>query len=373
MRAAAGISADQDLAPQVPRKLGEREPGRLDVIGRGVRPGIPRPQHDGQRVPVPGRAVVGPGGLFGVPAMLALCFGAHFALSLFGIGYARAATLPLWFLSLSYVPELPKSFYVAVCRATGKISRAAVVQTTFAALEIVAAGIGGHFAGLKGLSIAIFAVTLIQGAATTPAVLKVASRRVAWGASLRAQDRRVRKTTQLSAVHDTSANTGGRLDYNQGRRTDWRSIISTEPLGIYNYAAYRSEQTNSYSRDQQAGIALLEWLASIQAPPEPAAQYLKPMLRARGDDRPGGEARERPSLMLPHHRPGPGHMMIKMSGHPPRPAQIILNGHGDVTHAAHGARIDFVKEGHCWTEIADLPRLGGDRRCFVGSLRLYST
>jgi hypothetical protein len=41
MRAAAGISADQDLAPQVSGQLREREPGRLDVIGGGVRSALP--------------------------------------------------------------------------------------------------------------------------------------------------------------------------------------------------------------------------------------------------------------------------------------------------------------------------------------------
>ena len=54
--------ADQDPAPQVARQLGQRQPGRLDVVGGGVRPGVPGPQHDGQRLPVPAGAVVGEGG-----------------------------------------------------------------------------------------------------------------------------------------------------------------------------------------------------------------------------------------------------------------------------------------------------------------------
>jgi hypothetical protein len=57
--AAAGIGADQNLAAQ---ELREREPGRLDMVGGGVRPGIAGPEHDGQRLPVAGFAVVGPGG-----------------------------------------------------------------------------------------------------------------------------------------------------------------------------------------------------------------------------------------------------------------------------------------------------------------------
>jgi O-antigen/teichoic acid export membrane protein len=111
----------------------------------------------------------------GLPGMFALCFGARFALSLFGTDYVRDALFPLQVLSLCYVPFLPKSYYVAVCRATGKVSRAAFVLTAFAAAEIIAAGVGGSVAGLKGLSLAIFAVILVEGLATAPAVFRTVS------------------------------------------------------------------------------------------------------------------------------------------------------------------------------------------------------
>ncbi len=48
-----------------------------------------------------------------------------------------------------------------------------------------------------------------------------------------------------------------------------------------------------------------------------------------------------------------GHVTIKMSGHPPFPAQVILNGHEYVAAAARAAGIGFIKEGNCFTEIAD--------------------
>ena len=51
--------------------------------------------------------------------------------------------------------------------------------------------------------------------------------------------------------------------------------------------------------------------------------------------------------------PAWGHMVIKMSGHPPWPAQVILNGHEYVAVTAQGEGIGFVKEGNCFTEIAD--------------------
>jgi len=51
--------------------------------------------------------------------------------------------------------------------------------------------------------------------------------------------------------------------------------------------------------------------------------------------------------------PAWGHMVVKMSGHPPWPAQVILNGHEYVAIAAQGEGAGFVKEGNCFTEVAD--------------------
>ena len=41
--------------------------------------------------------------------------------------------------------------------------------------------------------------------------------------------------------------------------------------------------------------------------------------------------------------PAWGHVTIKMSGHPPFPAQVILNGHEYVAAAARAARIGFPR------------------------------
>src|SRR5246127_1878580 len=48
-----------------------------------------------------------------------------------------------------------------------------------------------------------------------------------------------------------------------------------------------------------------------------------------------------------------GHVTIKMSGHPPFGAQIILNGHEYVAHQAQAAGIAFSKVGNCFTAVAD--------------------
>ena len=48
-----------------------------------------------------------------------------------------------------------------------------------------------------------------------------------------------------------------------------------------------------------------------------------------------------------------GHVTIKMSGHPPFGAQIILNGHEYVARQAGRAGIAFSKAGNCFTAVAD--------------------
>jgi hypothetical protein len=52
-----------------------------------------------------------------------------------------------------------------------------------------------------------------------------------------------------------------------------------------------------------------------------------------------------------------GHLVIKMSGHPPFGAQVILNGHEYVACQAQTAGIGFTKEGNCFTRIGDVERL----------------
>ncbi len=57
-----------------------------------------------------------------------------------------------------------------------------------------------------------------------------------------------------------------------------------------------------------------------------------------------------------------GHVTIKMSGHPPFGAQIILNGHEYVACQARRAQIAFGKDGNCFTAVADpagLARVAG--------------
>ena len=51
--------------------------------------------------------------------------------------------------------------------------------------------------------------------------------------------------------------------------------------------------------------------------------------------------------------PAWGHLTVKMSGHPPFGAQVILNGHEYVACQAQAAGIEFGKEGNCFTTLTD--------------------
>ena len=48
-----------------------------------------------------------------------------------------------------------------------------------------------------------------------------------------------------------------------------------------------------------------------------------------------------------------GHLTIKLSGHPPFGAQVILNGHEDVACRARAAGLAVTTDGNCFTGIAD--------------------
>jgi O-antigen/teichoic acid export membrane protein len=111
--------------------------------------------------------------MIGVPGMAVLIVGAHTALDLFGKGYGEA-TVPMWLITLGYPAAVPKSLYVAVCRAQGKIPRAAVILSSCTAAEMAAAVAGGLAGGLYGLSLALLAVRYAEALVTGPPVFRAA-------------------------------------------------------------------------------------------------------------------------------------------------------------------------------------------------------
>jgi O-antigen/teichoic acid export membrane protein len=112
--------------------------------------------------------------LIGLPAMVVLALGSHLALGLFGASYVDLGTVPLLLLILTYIPGLPKTQYIAVCRATGRVSQAAVLLTVAAGCELGAVVIGGRLGGLNGVALAYLAVTVVEGIVTAPTVLRTA-------------------------------------------------------------------------------------------------------------------------------------------------------------------------------------------------------
>jgi len=119
--------------------------------------------------------------LIGLPVMAVLAISAHFALSLFGPGYAPMGTVPLWLLVIGYIPQMPKAQFIAVSRATNKVGRAAALLCGTSTCEIVAITIGGKLGGLDGLSFAYLGVLICEGLITAPTVLRAAYARTAAG------------------------------------------------------------------------------------------------------------------------------------------------------------------------------------------------
>jgi hypothetical protein len=112
--------------------------------------------------------------LIGVAGGLILALCSHLVLSVFGSSYVHLATWPLLILIVAYIPGLPNSVYIAVCRATGRVTQAAIFLTAAAAVEIAAIFVGGKLDGLYGLSIGILVVAILQALVTAPVVLRAA-------------------------------------------------------------------------------------------------------------------------------------------------------------------------------------------------------
>lgn len=112
--------------------------------------------------------------IIGLPGMAVLALGAHTVLGVFGKSYSAEATLPMCLMAMGYPAAVPKALYIAVCRADGKISRAAVVLTACSTAELAVAAAGGVKGGLIGLSFALLAVKYAEAFVTAPPVIRSA-------------------------------------------------------------------------------------------------------------------------------------------------------------------------------------------------------
>lgn len=211
--------------------------------------------------------------LLGLPASIVLALGAHWELGFFGVGYSRLATFPLVLLALGYLPCIPKVHYVAVCRAIGKVNRAAVVLTTFAVAEVGMAVLGGYLHGLVGLSVALLIVAVVEGAATTPAIVKTATAR----------------SPRLHGSPGIGPSSSSRLSSLQGLSP----ATGTAAEG-------RTSDYWTHKAQQEAGLAVLLSLATTLKPDQPFGLLQTPQrLRLPGDDeRPVSDAEEFMSIYL---------------------------------------------------------------------------
>lgn len=112
--------------------------------------------------------------LFGLPGMAVLALGGHLLLSIFGTGYASDGALPLFFLVAAYIPMIPRSYYIAVCRASGRIAQAAGVLTAAAMVDLTAVVVGARWHGLVGVALGLLAARVVTGSLTAPPVVRAA-------------------------------------------------------------------------------------------------------------------------------------------------------------------------------------------------------
>jgi O-antigen/teichoic acid export membrane protein len=207
--------------------------------------------------------------LIGLPGMAALALGAHFALTLFGPSYAQAATLPLLLLILGYIPSVPKVHYMAVCRATGHIPRAAAVLTVAATMEVAAVAVGGASGGLKGLSIALLAVYIAEGLVTTPPVLRAAI----------GHGRHRRDIPADEVTGDFSLGTWRATGAVDKRLRSSQSQVAPPQRGTLVRAAHDPAPTGSDKKElQEAGIAALLSLARSVAATGPVPVVMEGLL-----------------------------------------------------------------------------------------------
>jgi O-antigen/teichoic acid export membrane protein len=117
--------------------------------------------------------------MIGLPVMAVLAISAHFMLGIYDSPknhfiYSHLGTVPLWLLIIGYIPQMPRAQFIAVSRATNRVSQAAGLICFFACCEIASIFIGGKLGGLDGLSFAYLGVLIMEGLITAPTVLRAA-------------------------------------------------------------------------------------------------------------------------------------------------------------------------------------------------------
>ena len=107
------------------------------------------------------------GGLVGVPLVI-LC--AHPLLQLFGAQYADRATVPLQLMILGYFGSVLKNHYIALCRISRRITKAAVFASVALVIRLIAVIAAAVAGGLTGVAVALLVVMCAEGLYAVPAV-----------------------------------------------------------------------------------------------------------------------------------------------------------------------------------------------------------
>ena len=197
--------------------------------------------------------------LIGIPLMVALGLGAHIVLSLFGPSYAHAGAFTLCVLAISYLPTIPRTHYMAVCRATGHVSRAAAVLTAATAAEVIASAIGGATHGLTGVALGLLIVYLVEGCVTTPPVL-----RSAMGRGRHRRSERDVLTEGVGADRSPYRPDSAALMEAEYRRRQMTGIASL--ISISNVTRTSSQATPASPLESDAKRAASRWSREVGVP-----------------------------------------------------------------------------------------------------------
>jgi O-antigen/teichoic acid export membrane protein len=192
----------------------------------------------------------------GITAMLVIGAGAHWVLGIFGPQYARVATVPLWLLLVGYIPAVPKTQYIAVCRATGQVSKATAILAGQSAAELLAVAIGGKLDGLVGLCLGLLVVGILEGLMTAPAVIRAALGRI-----------------RLPAVMDPAV-----ASVEARGAASSAQVPATVPMPVLGSPDYRD-----FQRRQNAGLAALIAIATSITPDTNAYDVITDSFPAIGD------------------------------------------------------------------------------------------
>ncbi len=105
-------------------------------------------------------------------ANLLLQFGTKQVLGLFGQTYVDQAAWCLRILALCSFPLIVRYHYMSICRIQDRITHAMLSMAPGGLLELVAAALGAHFAGLTGLALGWLLVLCIEAVYMLPTIYK---------------------------------------------------------------------------------------------------------------------------------------------------------------------------------------------------------